>query len=230
MATGRRFVFMALLGALVAAGAMERALITHDFSVPYVADNGSPGHAGPLQRRHAVGRARGLDPALDADPRRLPHGRPCAFRGRVADPLVGWATLVSSWWRPFFFGLMLGPANPFRPISRADPLRRAGPQPAAAEPPADGVPSADALPRLRGLHDAVRVRRSPRWSPAGSARAGWSRRGAGRCSPGGSSRSASCSAPGGATRCSAGAATGRGTRSRTPRSCRGSPAPPTCTR
>ena len=43
--------------------------ITRDFSVKYVADNGSTPHAGALQRRHPVGGARGLDPAVGADPR-----------------------------------------------------------------------------------------------------------------------------------------------------------------
>ena len=36
MATGRQFVFMVLLGAVIAAGAMEWALVTHDFSIAYV--------------------------------------------------------------------------------------------------------------------------------------------------------------------------------------------------
>ena len=39
MATGRQFVFMLLLGAVVAAGAMEWALVTHDFSIAYVVRN-----------------------------------------------------------------------------------------------------------------------------------------------------------------------------------------------
>ena len=39
MGTGRQFVFMVLLGAVVAAGAMEWALITHDFSIDYVVRN-----------------------------------------------------------------------------------------------------------------------------------------------------------------------------------------------
>src|ERR1041384_6464839 len=39
--SGRRYVFLVLLGAVIAAGAMEWALVTHDFSLRYVADNGS---------------------------------------------------------------------------------------------------------------------------------------------------------------------------------------------
>ena len=53
-----------------------------------------------------------------------------------------------------------------------------------------------------GLHGAVHVRRSPRSSPAASARAGSPTRGGRRSSRGASSPSASSSARGGATRCS----------------------------
>ena len=38
---GRRCVFVAFAAALVAAGAMEWALISHDFSIAYVAKNNS---------------------------------------------------------------------------------------------------------------------------------------------------------------------------------------------
>ena len=77
-----------------------------------------------------------------------------------------------------------------------------GPNPLLQNHLADGLPPADALPRLRRVHRARSPSPSPPWPPAGSARAGWSRRGAGRCSRGASSPSASSSARGGATRCS----------------------------
>src|SRR6267154_1420738 len=41
MGTGRQFVYMVLLGALIAAGALEWALVTHDFSLAYVVRNHS---------------------------------------------------------------------------------------------------------------------------------------------------------------------------------------------
>ena len=125
----------------------------------YVADNGSTPHAGALQRRHAVGGARGLDPAVGARPGRL-HGAggaqvPQAAR-RPARGLGDARRCSSSaassscccWARP----------TRSRRSTRRRRLRRPGPQPAAAEPPADGVPPADALPRLRRLHRAVRLR------------------------------------------------------------------------
>ena len=78
----------------------------------------------------AVGRARGLDPAVGPDPRRLPRGRRRArFRARATDPLVAWATLVGLVVALFFFALMLGPANPFRTLAGATPLDGAGPNP-----------------------------------------------------------------------------------------------------
>jgi cytochrome c-type biogenesis protein CcmF len=41
IAVGRSYALLALLGAVVAVVAMERALITRDFTVQYVADTGS---------------------------------------------------------------------------------------------------------------------------------------------------------------------------------------------
>ena len=66
---------LVLLGGVLAFVAMERALITRDFTVKYVSDNGSHADAGALQRRHAVVGARGLDHPVGHDPRRLPRGR-----------------------------------------------------------------------------------------------------------------------------------------------------------
>jgi cytochrome c-type biogenesis protein CcmF len=50
------------------------------------------------------------------------------FRRRLTDPLVGWALLVMLVVAAFFFGLMLGPANPFRTLSTV-PLDGPGPNP-----------------------------------------------------------------------------------------------------
>src|SRR5206468_4996331 len=53
------------------------------------------------------------------------------FRARLADPLVGWALLTMLVVSTFFFGLMLGPANPFRTVS--PPLGYDGPGPNRSE-------------------------------------------------------------------------------------------------
>ena len=39
------------------------------------------------------------------------------FRKRLTDPLVGWAMLTMFVVALFFFGLMLGPANPFKTLA-----------------------------------------------------------------------------------------------------------------
>jgi cytochrome c-type biogenesis protein CcmF len=129
MATGRQFVFMVLLGALVAAGAMEWALVTHDFSLAYVVRNHA--RATPLLYTVAAlwGALEGsillwaliLAGYLTVTVRRL--------RARASDPLVAWATLVGLVVAAFFFALMLGPANPFRPTPGLIPKDGLGPNP-----------------------------------------------------------------------------------------------------
>src|SRR3546814_18940618 len=50
------------------------------------------------------------------------------FRARLTDPLVGWALVTMLVVGVFFFGLMLGPANPFTTVSPV-PLDGPGPNP-----------------------------------------------------------------------------------------------------
>ena len=140
--------------------AMERALITRDFS------RGVRGRAtaaartpAAVQRRHAVVGPRGLDPAVGADPRRLPRG------GRRASSATASTT---RWWAgrcspcsssaPFFFGLMLGPANPFQHVRPPRRLDGPGPNPLLQ----NHLLMAFHPPMLYlgyvGLHRAVRLR------------------------------------------------------------------------
>jgi cytochrome c-type biogenesis protein CcmF len=129
LASGRRFTLLVLAGAVVAAGAMEWALVTHDFSIRYVFENHS--RSTPLLYTVASlwGALEGsillwalvLSGYLTVVTRR--------FRARAADPLVAWATLTALVVAAFFFGLMLGPANPFRALSGAIPLDGRGPNP-----------------------------------------------------------------------------------------------------
>jgi cytochrome c-type biogenesis protein CcmF len=102
-----------LVAALVAAGAMEHALITHDFSLTYVAQNNS--RETPL-----LFTVTGMWSALEGSIllwALVLSGYIAAmawrFRRRAEDPVVGWATLTCLVVAAFFFGLMLGPANPF---------------------------------------------------------------------------------------------------------------------
>ena len=69
------------------------------------------------------------------------------FRRRAGEDLVAWATLVVYVVAAFFFGLMLGPADPFKHVVGAVPANGPGPNVAAAGQPAGAHPPAHALPR-----------------------------------------------------------------------------------
>jgi cytochrome c-type biogenesis protein CcmF len=104
---------LVLAGALLAFVAMERALITRDFTVRYVADNGSS-LTPPLYNFATLWGALEGSIILWA---LVLAGYLCLvvwkFRARLTDPLVGWALLVMMAVAAFFFALMLGPADPF---------------------------------------------------------------------------------------------------------------------
>jgi cytochrome c-type biogenesis protein CcmF len=113
MSDGRGFAPVMLIGAVVATLAMEHALVTHDFSLVFVAENNST--VTPL-----LYSITGLWSALAGSI--LLWGLTLAvfstvfvwrYRRLAADPVIRWATLVMYVVSAFFFGLMLGPANPF---------------------------------------------------------------------------------------------------------------------
>jgi cytochrome c-type biogenesis protein CcmF len=126
---GRRLVFVVLAGAVVAVGAMEWALLTNDFSLRYVVEH----HARATPTLFTVA---SLWAALEGSI--LLWGLILAgylavvahrFRDRARDPLVAWALVTGLVVAAFFFGLMLGPANPFRRVLPPIPLDGAGPNP-----------------------------------------------------------------------------------------------------
>ncbi len=127
--TGRTYAFMALAGALLATFAMERALITRDFSVQFVADNGS-------SRTPALFNVATMWSALEGSI--LLWGLILAgytaliaqkFRDRLDDALVGWALLTMLAVGVFFFALMTGPANPFDSVTVPAGFDGPGPNP-----------------------------------------------------------------------------------------------------
>lgn len=125
---GRVYAALVLAGALAATGAMESALVGHDFSLTYVAQNGNL-HTPLLYTITGMWSALAgsilLWGLILAGYLALMVWR---FRQRAADPLVGWATLVVYVTTAFFFGLMLGPANPFKTLLPAlVPHNGAGP-------------------------------------------------------------------------------------------------------
>ncbi|MFP5377547.1 MAG: heme lyase CcmF/NrfE family subunit, partial [Acidimicrobiia bacterium] len=126
---GQAHVWVVLAAAAFAVAVMERALIGHDFSLRYVVDNHS--RATPLLYTVAS-----LWGALEGSILLwafvlagwlavMAH----RFRDRASDPLVGWATLTGLVVAVFFFGLMLGPANPFAEVAGPVPADGAGPNP-----------------------------------------------------------------------------------------------------
>ena len=107
------FAPVMLIGAVLATGAMEHALVTHDFSLVFVAQNNST--ATPL-----LYSITGLWSALAGSI--LLWGLVLTvftvifcwrYRHQALDPVIRWATLVLYVVTAFFFGLMLSPANPF---------------------------------------------------------------------------------------------------------------------
>ncbi|HEY3142582.1 MAG TPA: heme lyase CcmF/NrfE family subunit [Acidimicrobiales bacterium] len=129
LAVGRTYAWMTLLGAGIAFAAMERALITRDYTVRYVAEVGSS--KTPRLYNFAA-----LWSALEgsillwvlvlAGYTTLVAWR---FRHRLSDPLVGWAMLTMLGVCTFFFALLLFPANPFHSFSPPAGFDGTGPNP-----------------------------------------------------------------------------------------------------
>ena len=126
---GRTYVWIVLAAAVIAVAVMERALVTHDFSLSYVAANGS-------RKTPLIFTVSSLWGALQGSILLWTlilcvyiAAVAVKFRTRVADPLVAWATLVMLAVGAFFFALMLGPANPFTKLSGVIPLDGPGPNP-----------------------------------------------------------------------------------------------------
>lgn len=111
--TGLRLGWLVVLGGVVAFVALERALITRDFTVKFVFDNGS--HRTPPVYNFATAWA-ALEGALVLWGLVLVGYLGLVlhrFRNRIADPLVTWAVVVVLGVCTFFFGVMYGPADPF---------------------------------------------------------------------------------------------------------------------
>src|SRR3954452_5082331 len=131
---GRTYVWLVASGAIVAFVAMERALLTHDWSVAFVANNSSRHTPFPF---NVATLWSALEGSIILWATVLTgYMVVCAvkFRKRVTDPLVGWATLTMFTVTLFFFGLMLpniGPADPFKATPFAIPPGFDGPGPNA---------------------------------------------------------------------------------------------------
>lgn len=125
----RVYVWLALGGMLVAAAAMEHALVTHDFSLAFVAANNS-------RQTPLLYSVTGMWSALQGSillwslilsgyVAVMSH----VFRRRATDPVVAWALLVGLAVSLFFFALMLGPSDPFAATAGRPPADGSGPNP-----------------------------------------------------------------------------------------------------
>ncbi len=131
--SGWNYSLLVLLGAVVSVVAMQRALITRDFSVSFVHDNGS-------SRTPAVFNIATMWSALEgsillwvAILAGFTVHVARKFRTRLSDPLVGWALLTMLVVCAFFFLLLLGPANPFDKVSVPAGYDGPGPNPLLQE-------------------------------------------------------------------------------------------------
>jgi cytochrome c-type biogenesis protein CcmF len=124
----RWYVLLVVSGALLAVAAMQRALLSNDFSVKFVADVGSTRTPFPFNVAAMWSALEGsilLWALILAGYTAVVTRK---FRARLGDPLVAWALLVMLTVCVFFFGLMTGPANPFVQVTNP-PLDGPGPNP-----------------------------------------------------------------------------------------------------
>ncbi|HUS61015.1 MAG TPA: cytochrome c biogenesis protein CcsA, partial [Acidimicrobiales bacterium] len=130
---GWSYSLLILLGAVVSVIAMQRALITRDFSVSFVHDHGSSRTPRLFNIATMWSALEGsiLLWALILAGFTVHVAR--KFRRRLADPLVGWALLTMFIVCAFFFLLMLGPANPFTTVSVPAGFDGPGPNPLLQE-------------------------------------------------------------------------------------------------
>jgi cytochrome c-type biogenesis protein CcmF len=129
LAAAPKAIFGVIAGVLLATFAMEHALLTHDFSLSYVANNNS-------RQTPLLYDITGMWSALQGSILlwalvltgylTVMYWR---FRARSADRLVAWATIVGMTAATFFFGLMAGPANPFITVSGTAVSNGLGPNP-----------------------------------------------------------------------------------------------------
>ena len=121
---------LVLAGAVSAAGAMEWALLTHDFSIRYVVENHAPRDAVAVHGGVAVGRAGRLDPAVGPRARRLPDRRDPAVPGPGRRPAGGLGHPHRAWWWPLSSSASCwARPTPSRRSRAAIPLDGRGPNP-----------------------------------------------------------------------------------------------------
>ena len=113
LAIGRGLLWLVLVGAALAFSAMERALVNRDFTVTYVADNGSSATDPLFNVATAWAALEGSILLWGLVLAGFVVAASVRFRRRGDDPLVVCALMCALLVVLFFFGLMVGPADPF---------------------------------------------------------------------------------------------------------------------
>jgi cytochrome c-type biogenesis protein CcmF len=130
--SGRSYVWLIALAAMLAFAFMERALLTNDTTVKFVADHGSSRTPFPYNVATLWSALEGSIILWATVLAGYLVATSWKFRDRTGDPLVGWALLTMFVVCAFFFGLMLpgiGPADPFQTITPALGFDGPGPNP-----------------------------------------------------------------------------------------------------
>ena len=126
----RQFVWYMVLGAVLCVFAMQRGLVTRDFSMEFVARHGSsktPFLFNIATMWSALEGSIILWTTVLCGYTVLVMWK---FRDQLDDRLVSWAMIVMFFVAAFFFAVMLGPADPFRVLTGANiPLDGPGPNP-----------------------------------------------------------------------------------------------------
>ena len=126
---GQGYIWLVVAGAVLATVAMQRALITHDFTLVYV-DNNDSTFTPLIYRITAMWSDLAGSILLWA---LVLSGYLAAmwirFRNRADEPVVVWAKVVGYIVAAFFFGLMLTVSDPFTRVHGAVPTQGPAPTP-----------------------------------------------------------------------------------------------------
>ncbi len=125
----RGLVAVTAAAAVAAFVVMERALITRDFTVKYVADNGSSATPAVFNFATLWGALEGSILLWTLVLCGFVTAVTVKFRARADDPVMGWALLVLFAVCAFFFALMVGPAQPFVGVQPLPGYDGPGPNP-----------------------------------------------------------------------------------------------------
>lgn len=107
------YAALVLVAAIVGVVVMESALLSHDFSVKYVAEHGRIGTPVLFTVATLWGALEGSILVWTLILTGYVAIVAWRFRDRIDDPMVGFAMLTMLVVTAYFFGLMVGPANPF---------------------------------------------------------------------------------------------------------------------